>query len=371
MKQIFILIFTIVLFIGCTSTTINNTTIKEDKKEIFYISDQENIFDKNDTNITTNTVEVVDDVKEQQNIALIFSSSKLGKYALDVSSTINSFLIYKSNITTIKIFDIDEEQFKDGLLLDRLKKENIKKVIALLTNDETDLINRLNTNEIVFYFPLLNINDIDNLELTENLIFGAIDYKKQFETIFTYLDSSICTDFYDNTPLGETLHSYIDKKNMIFEKKIDNKNGNYKYFLKNSKLLESILVLNTPIIKSSILLSQISALDIDIKQIISSQINYTPLLLSLTQEEDRKNILLANSIGYIPVEYVEYAQTVDVDLLYNWVNYTSVVGLEYLLSNNIDLFKDLSLKNNQVIYPIKLYRVNKNKFVELKNKKDH
>jgi hypothetical protein len=92
--------------------------------------------------------------------------------------------------------------------------------------------------------------------------------------------------------------------------------------------------------------------------ILSTQLNYTPLIFSLTQKIDRKNLVVANSIGKIPLELIEYNEILGNSVSYNWVNYSSIIGAEFLSTNNIDFFEDLKIENNQVVYPVKLYEVN-------------
>ncbi len=369
MKNIYINILLIVFFTGCVDiqpkiNTHNRLSISTEQKLLPAEQTEDNLVSQlkiNDENIEIRT--------NNNTIGLIFSSSKIGKYALDVTSSINTYLLYKRINKRIVIIDMDDKNFSISSLAHRLKDEKINKVIALFTNDEYPLINSFKSNDILFYFPLINKNDISNIELSNNFIFGAIDYKKQFELLLNYTNSKLVIDFYDNSSLGNTLHSYIDKNILIYEKEIDDDNGQYERFLNgNKKLNSSTLILNTPIVKSSILLSLINGLKIEPKTIISTQLNFTPLLLSLTQTDDRKNIIIASSIGDIPKELIEYNQIIGNDIIYNWVNYASIVGMEYLVSDNLNLFGDLSIQDNQIIYPIKLYEVDKNSLKELKRK---
>ncbi|MGB5868259.1 MAG: hypothetical protein WBG69_10345, partial [Arcobacteraceae bacterium] len=109
-------------------------------------------------------------------------------------------------------------------------------------------------------------------------------------------------------------------------------------------------------------LSAINSQELMISKILSTQLNYTPLLFSLTQERDRNKLVIANSIGDVPKDLEEYNHLIGNNLSYSWVNYSTIVGVEYLLNENINMFKDLKIKENQVIYPVKLYSVEKHSF---------
>ena len=224
-------------------------------------------------------------------------------------------------------------------------------------------------SHIKFYLPLINKYDINNYVKLKNLdlTFGAISYKSQFEKLIEYAEDKTLVEFYGDSGIGKTLHEYLSDKKIKYAKKIDDKNIRYKDFLENNiKLENSVVLLNTPIVKSSILLSAINSQELNISKILSTQLNYTPLLFSLMQKQDRKKLVIANSIGEIPKYLEEYHNLIGHSLSYSWVNYSTIVGVEYLLNNNIEIFKDLSLKNNQIIYPVKLYTVGNHSFKLIK-----
>ena len=326
-----------------------NTTVEIKKEEI-----------KKEDNIT----------KEIDTIAVVFPSSTIGKYALDATNSINTFLLYKNNNFKLQVYDIVTENQKNIFnVFDELKSTNITKVILMLTKDSVNLLNSIDDiNNIKIYLPLINIEDYKALNYVNdlNLTFGGISYEKQFEKLIEYSKSQSLIELYDNSAIGRALHSYVNQDKIVYKKEIDNDNGRYKRFLKNTKrFYRSTVILNTPIVKSSILLSAMNALDLNVKLILSSQLNYTPLLLSLTQEHDRRNIIIANSIGKLPIELQEYSQLMGNNISYSWVNYSIVLGMEYLLTDNLDLFEDISIQNNQVFYPIELYEVRRNSFKKL------
>jgi hypothetical protein len=304
---------------------------------------------------------------EDKKIAIIFSSSTIGKYALEAVNSMNTYLLYKNKPFNITALDMVIQNEKNLIkVFNTIKEKSIKNVIAMITKDNLNMLNSIEgIKNIKIYLPLINKSEIKNLEeLTNlNIIFGAISYQNQFNKLIDYTNNLPLVEFYDNTAIGTTLHKYLNSNDIIYQRKIDDNNGRYKRFLKrNKKLYNSALILNTPLVKSSILLSAITAEQIKISKIISTQLNYTPLLLSLTQVNDRRKLIIANSIGELPSDLEEYNNLVGNNILYSWVNYSVIVGTEYLLFDNIDFFKDLSMENNQIIYPVKLYKVGKNSF---------
>jgi len=300
-------------------------------------------------------------------IAIVFPSHTIGKYALEATNSINTYLLDKNQKFDLKVYDI-VVQNKNNLIdaVEKIKDDNITKVIAMITKEDLKYLNNIRGIEsIKFYLPLVNKNDITNKNEINRLdvTFGAISYVAQFEKLIEYAKDRPIVEFYGNSGIGRTLHDYLKDKKITYTKKIDDNNGRYKNFLEeNKKLDNSAVILNTPIVKSSILLSAINAQELMISTIMSTQLNYTPLLFSLTQKQDREKLIVANSIGKIPQELEEYNHLIGNNLSYSWVNYSTIIGVEYLLNNNIEMFDDLSIQDKQVIFPVNLYKVGRYSF---------
>lgn len=351
------------VFAGCSQT---NYTVQKDSKI------------QNSSSYTSKTVKSAEvpfsEIKDFSNekngiktgpvdeIAIIYPSHTIGKYALEATNSISTYLINKNNKFKLTTYDIIIQNKKNILnMLEKLKEDNIKKVIVMITKDELIHLTKVSGIEnIKFYFPLINKYDLSNNSQFDSFdfTFGAISYKDQYKELIKFAQGKKLVEFYGSSAIGSTLHEYLRNEKNIYTKKIDDNNGRYNSFLKNNRRLDnSVVILNTPIVKSSILLSAINAEELEISSIVSTQLNYTPLLFSLTQKNDRTKLVIANSIGMIPNELGEYNSLIVDDLNYSWVNYATIIGVEYLLNDDIDIFEDLSLKDNQVIYPVKLYRV--------------
>lgn len=308
---------------------------------------------------------------ENSTLAILFPSHTIGKYALEATNSINTYLINKNKPFKLNVYDIIVQNKKNIVnVIEKIKEDNITRVIAMITKEDLHYFKDISgISNIKFYFPLINKDNIENRNTLSHLdlTFGSISYKDQFEKLIEYSNGKQLSELYGNSGIGRTLHQYLVGKKINYSKKIDDNNGQYKFFLENNSRLEnSVVLLNTPIVKSSILLSAINGQELMVSKILSTQLNFTPLLFSLTQERDRNKLVIANSIGNIPNDLEEYNNLIGNNLSYSWVNYSTIVGVEYLLNNNIDMFKDLSIKENQVVYPVKLYSVEKHSFKLIK-----
>jgi SRSO17 transposase len=114
------------------------------------------------------------------------------------------------------------------------------------------------------------------------------------------------------------------------------------------------------------LLSALTAEEVNPKYVLSTQLNFTPLIFSLTQKEDIDNVIIASSISNLSNKHKGYSELLGNNISYNWVNYSSMIAVEYLVSNNIDRFAPLKIVDNQVVYPVKLYQVKRGSFELIK-----
>ena len=367
------------IFIGCTSTTqkidiINTKSMNQQSYNADISVDKIDAFDKKEPEKIIEKVIEVEPIpveKEYNQLAIVFPSSTIGKYALEATNSINTYLLYKHNQISLTVLDIVVQNDNNLLkVFHTIKEKNIKNVVAMITKDNLNVLNNIeDINTIRIYLPLINKNEIEDIDQFSklNIVFGAINYEKQFSKLIEYSNNLSLVELYDNTAIGNTLHNYLSSNDLKYTKKVDDNNGRYKKFLYNNKKLNnSVIILNTPIVKSSILLSAISASQLHIAKIVSTQLNYTPLLFSLTQKQDRKKLVIANSIGKIPDDLQEYNELIGNNILYSWVNYSSIIGVEYLLTGNIDFFNDLAIEENQIIYPVNLYKVGDNSFELIK-----
>ncbi len=296
-------------------------------------------------------------------LAIAFPSSDIDRYALEATNTLNAYLLQNDNHFVLESFDMMVQSRSNiSKTFDRIREKGIKKVILLITKDYVNYLEDIeDLEQFEIVLPLVNKYEqrLSSKLFNSNILFGAISYKKQFDRLIAYARNYNLVEFYDNSPIGDTLHKYVQPHNLKYSRMIDDNNGRYKTILKyhKSKIDNSALILNTPIVKSSILLSAATAEEVAVPLVLSTQLNFTPLLFSLTQVHDRKNLVIASSIGELPASLREYNKILGNNISYNWVNYSCIVAAEYLLFNDIDKFHDLTIQNNQIIYPVKLYDV--------------
>ena len=369
MKTIIPFLLILLFMTGCTKNDFSTATYSSTKTSDF--TDKSSKVDMKDYSPSVfeeKQVIIEDDINT---IGILFPSQNIGKYALEATNSINTYLLNKNYSFTLKVYDIEIQNKKNIInAIAKLKEDNVKKVIAMVTKESLPILKDLdNIEDIKFYLPLVNKYDVGNIDMYQNLdlIFGAISYKKQFKKLIAFAEDKPLVEFYGNSGIGKTLHSYLKNQKILFTKKIDDNNGRYKNFLEDNKKLDnSVVLLNTPIVKSSILLSAINSQELAISSIVSTQLNYTPLLFSLTQRHDRKKLIVASSIGKIPYELEEYNKLIGNNLSYSWVNYSTIIGVEYLLNNNIDIFDDLLIEKKQVVFPVHLYKVGNSSFKLIK-----
>jgi hypothetical protein len=169
------------------------------KKEIIKkVIKKEIIVDKNII-VEVEKEDVIENNITNNTIAVIFPSSTIGKYALDATNSINTFLLYKNNSFKLQVFDIVTQNEKNVIrVFDKLKDANITKVILMLTKDSINMLNNMeDISNIKIYLPLVNKEDYKVLDYTNNLnlIFGGISYKNQFKKLIEYSNSKSLIEY--------------------------------------------------------------------------------------------------------------------------------------------------------------------------------
>jgi hypothetical protein len=317
--------------------------------------------------------------EEKVDIAIIFPSKLIGKYAKSSINTITGYFLYKNVNFKIKVFDsIDEDPLNVAQTVEVLKRSGIKKVIALYTKNGFNVVNSFNNiKDLKVYFPLIHKDEL--LEANENFIFGGISYKDQMSKLMelSNFDNHM---YYQNTFLGRKLKKYYDELtvsydvllddeiivNKVESQEIKQKNNNFRVLLEKFELDEKTIFLNTSIVKTSILLSQFTIYNKEPFVVLSTQLNYNPLLISLTQSEDRKKFFVANSIGDIDPVLADTISTLGANVIYNWVDYSTLVGVNYLFDLNSSGLIPSKISLKQVQYEPRLYVSTSFGFLEIK-----
>ncbi len=348
MKQILLVLLTIFFFLGCAPKKVVTVPKKEVKEEIKVEIEQPVV-----QPVIKQETMVEDKVFK---VAIIFPSKIVGKYANSTINTIMGYLLYKNEKFEIEAFDtINQDLESMQKNFNEIAQKGYTNVIALYPKSALKNLYSISaTNKMQLYLPL--IHKKDSPYRGHNFIYGGISYDAQLAKLLT-LSNGDNAMFYEESSLGRKLKFAYD--NLVPKsfptksiRRIDTK---YKRLVEDEALNGKALMLNTPIIKSSIILSQLRAHEITPNIILSTQLNYNPLLVSLTQFEDRVNFITANSIEKTDDVLTENLALLDAEIGYNWVNYASLVGINHFFSWNKDGLIKNYIANNQVQYKVHLY----------------
>jgi len=307
-------------------------------------------------------------LKTAQNvkIALMVPKNIIGRYTISTTNTILAYLLNKKVNFDFELFDSKDETVQNiANTVKKIEQKGFKFVIAPYTANGVKSLLSINTN-LIFYIPTINKSEVSTQKT--NFIFGGINYKKQIDKLLLFTNEKIAI-FADQSNIGFKLSSYIEdsEKQVVYKKVIPQKLTKFRSFLRhNRRLNNSSIFLNTPLIKTSLLASQFRFYKITPYALFSTQINYNPLLLNLTQFDDRKNMYIANSIGYSDDKLVVTNKLLDNNIQYDWINYSTSVGIDYIYtlyfnSETKRLF-DENILSNQVQYNIQVLKPTKSAF---------
>jgi len=302
-------------------------------------------------------------------VAMLIPDKVIGNYAVSTNNAVFSYLLAKNESFELQTYHLENEN--DDTIADTLaqiKEDGFSYVIAPVTLKGAKAI-ALTNPTINIYFPTIHRDDL--LKPTPTLYFGGIDYEAQIETLLKY-SQGYAALFYDPSALGKRLNQVVknnfDPKWVRFSTSISRKKSNLKRYLKSNELLQNgTIFINTSTVRSGIVLSQLTLYDIEPAAILSTQINFNPLLLSITQEKDRRNMFIANSIEGHNSVFIEANKLLDNDIEYDRINYATMVGVDYFLSAATSEKREYTedIKENQVIYPIAIYKPTRFGFVRV------
>ena len=366
MKNVVIFILSIFIFVGCAvkqEIIVKEKDSRIDLKNNDEVKVKKAIEVKKDKLLQASSIGLLDIQKlfENENkaykVAIVYPSRIVGKYAKKSVDTVMGYFLYRNlnvNITTFDSVNINE--YNVTRVFNEMAEKDFDAIIALYPKSAMGIIsgiNSISTKKI--YFPLVLKEEV--IEKNNSFIYGAISYKDQI-LLLQKLSNDVNITFYENSFIGNKLNRIYNENvfSILSNKVIKRNQNNFKRIVKDKKINSSTLMLNTPIIKTSIILSQLRVYDIIPSVILSTQLNYNPLIISLTQFEDRLNFITANSIENVDVKLEDTLSLLDIDIRYNWVNYSILVGINYLYDQNASNIINNSIVNNEVIYTPKFYR---------------
>lgn len=308
----------------------------------------------------------IDPTKVKMKVAFIYPSSLVSKYAKSSINTISGYLSHQNADYDLVVIDTENENVdKINAAFQKVRDTNITNVIALFTPSSVNTLNSVVSNDLKVYLPLIEKNDIATNN--QSLIFGSISYDDQIKKLMQYSNENNVM-FYQDTYLSSKLKRTYDA--LVYDtrlkREIDKNEKNFKNIVTDSRLRNSTLFLNTDIVKTSLILSQLSSYDIYPKVVFSTQLNYDPLLMTLTQDKDRDRLIVANSIDVVDKELRDDIATLGGNIVYEWVDYSTLVGINYLYYGQNSSLVPTKIENNQAIYTPRLFKSTAYGFLEIK-----
>ena len=319
-------------------------------------------------------------------IAMLLPYKKIGRYAASTTNAAFAYLITKNHSFDLKSYKVESESYDDiAKTLEKIKTDGFKYVIAPFTKIGADVVAEIDP-EINIYFPTIHKKDVK--KTTSYLYYGAIDYEAQSRLLLKEAVSPLII-FHDKSSIGKKLSIYqekifkednssavdielfseeITKPKQVINFTIPRRTTNLERQLKdNEKIQKGSFFINTPVVKTGMIMSQLTLYDSNATNILSTQINYDPLLLSMTQYQDRKKMLIANSITEHHNILIEANALLSNDIMYDWINYSTTVGVDYFynLLTNENREYNIPMQDNQIVYEIELLRPALSRFVNV------
>jgi hypothetical protein len=307
----------------------------------------------------------IDKTKAKMQLAFIYPSS-VSKYARSSLNTISGYLSYQKADYNLLVIDCENESYdKISSAFSKVQQEGITNVVALFTPNAISTLNKVVSSDLKVYLPL--IEKKDSLESNDGLIFGSISYDEQLKKL-SYYSAGNNAMFYQDTYLGLKLKRSYDSiiGDAVVRKEIGKNERNFKSIVNDYRLRNSSLFLNTDLVKTSLILSQLRAYDVFPRIIFSTQLNYDPMLMVLTQDKDREKLVIANSIDNVDTKLKDEITTFGGNITYEWVDYSTLVGVNYLFNNGNSSLIPTQVANNEVIYTPRLFKSTEVGFLEIK-----
>lgn len=308
----------------------------------------------------------IDTSKIKMRVAFLYPSNLVSKYAKSSIGTVSGYLSFQNSDYELIVIDTENENSaKIASAFQQVREQNIKNVIGLFTPNSVGTLNSVVTSDLKVYLPLIEKKDVSSSN--SSLIFGSISYDDQIRKLNSY-SSGNDVMFYQDSNLGSKLRRSYESviTDARIKREINRNENNFKGIVTGSGIGGSTLFLNTDIVKTSMILSQLRAFDVTPKVVLSTQLNYDPLLMTLTQEQDRDNFILASSIDVVDKELKDHISTFGGDIQYEWVDYSTLVGINYLYYGKNSNLVPTKIDNNQVLYNPRLFKCTEYGFSEIK-----
>lgn len=300
-------------------------------------------------------------------IAVIVPEKVLKSYSNIIINSSIAYMLRQKASVSVDVFLIGtEDDNKIKALVSELGAQDYRFVVAGFTIKGANVLANLGADDLYFFIPTLHKNST-NINAS-NIYFGGIDYDAQIQRLLSFSNNYVAS-FYDDSALSSTLNQkLIDAHKNTKSVKLNSDKTDFEMLFRRAKLDNASIFFNTPLVKSAILGSQIRANEVAPYMLLSTQISYNPILLSLTQPEDRMHLLIANSIANNDAGLSFLNEMLGHSVDYNWVVYATNVGLDYFYTQMMNtkskrLFKE-EMQNNQILYSIRIMKALETNFSE-------
>jgi hypothetical protein len=314
---------------------------------------------------TAASPKILTEPKVQRKIAILSSPKVIGRYSQTLYNvSLATLMSLKESDFVIKRYDAaDESTASLHAVVKNIHNDGMDAILAPLTFVGAENLIAIET-QLPIFIPTVHKRDLPSAG--ENFTFGGIDYVAQIEALLPYMGDTISI-FYDTSSVGMQLRSSTEEvflarkseKKKVFSYAIDTKGDNIvTHLAKPSKFNKTTVILHVPVVKSALLSAHMTFTGVKERNILSTQINIDPTLLTLTQYNDRKNMILANSLIEFPAKIYESNALMNHDISMDWIQYATSVGIDYLIAtlDNTPREYTMRLINGQVIYPVELVR---------------
>ncbi len=317
------------------------------------------------------------DSSEGLRIALMVPQKNVGRYSVTSADAILAYLIAHGDNFSFKIFDSQNEDVKNIVATyNQIERENYDVIISILTPKGLEnLLQNVNITTPLF-IPTINEKQAVKFAPNHNVFFGGIDYEKQVDMMlgFAVQKQSAIISLNDDGMVGKTIGAIVQSRanHPIKQESIDTKKStNFAPVIAKIRpnIRNSMVILNTSIIKSGLIVPQMGNARTMPAAFLSTQINYNLSLLGLMPKEDTKKLFIINAISPIHTHLLMFNEILSADLQYDWVNYATALCIDIFLSQNNQKntrFFMESLQGNQILYNDRFYGVKDSHFIPVK-----
>lgn len=319
--------------------------------------------------------EMVLKLAQSDKIAVIIPQKIIKSYANVVSNAIMSYILKQDANVEVKFINSSDESLSSlQNALQNARNEGFIYFIAALTQNGANIANSLILPNELIYIPSVHSSFVTAPK--PNLIFGGVDYKAQISALLAFANEKIVA-FDDGSALAQKLNEYVRmQSNDYYESSITGKDINLNDTLsKKSKFDNASVFLNIPIIKASLVATQMRGFEIKPYALLSTQINFLPNIFSAITQRDRQNLFVANSLNSLDERFLGFGDLFGVDFRYSQIGYSSALGVEYIYTNFINknaskIFTE-RVEGSQVLYDVKIYDTKSDQFNEVNSQEQN